>query len=122
MKKLLILLLCLPTFIYSQTDISGIISANQTWTIAWSPYTVTGNVLVNSGVTLTIEAGVTVKLDDNKAIVINGALIANGSTSNRIIFTSNQTNPQTGDWANIKFNSSATSSSWNSNNIYLLAV
>ena len=42
------------------TDVSGNISSNTTWSLANSPYIVTGHILVPSGVTLTIEAGVTV--------------------------------------------------------------
>ena len=38
------------------TQVSGIISTNTTWTEANSPYTFSGNVLVNSGVTLIIGA------------------------------------------------------------------
>ena len=48
------------------TDVSGTISSNTTWSLANSPYVVTGNILVNSGVTLTIEAGVTIKFDSGK--------------------------------------------------------
>ena len=34
------------------TDVSGNISSNTTWSLANSPYVVTGNILVASGVTL----------------------------------------------------------------------
>ena len=36
---------------------SGVISSDATWTQANSPYSLTGNVLVDTGVTLTIQAG-----------------------------------------------------------------
>ena len=53
-------------------DVSGAISSNQTWTLAGSPFTVTGSVLVSEGVTLTIEAGVDKDLlndeDVNRAV------------------------------------------------------
>ncbi len=48
--------------IVAQTNVSGIISTNTTWTLAGSPYIMTGGILVSSGVTLTIEAGVTIQI------------------------------------------------------------
>jgi hypothetical protein len=64
-------------------NVTGIIASNQTWTQANSPYTLTGNVLVYNGVTLTIEAGVTVNLG-NYYIEVNGTLQAIGSSTNLI--------------------------------------
>ena len=90
------------------TPVSGIISSNTTWTVSASPYIVTGNVLVNSGVTLIIEPGVIVKFDTDKAIQINGELIAVGTDGNMIVFTSNQTEPAAGDWAYIFFSDTST--------------
>ena len=100
------------TTIQSQTNVSGALSSDTTWSLSNSPYTVTGNVLVLDEVTLTIEAGVVIKLQNNVGIVVNGTLIANGNETNRIIFTSDIADPQPGDWANIKFTSSAMPSSW----------
>ncbi|MCH7764668.1 MAG: choice-of-anchor D domain-containing protein, partial [Candidatus Marinimicrobia bacterium] len=50
----------------SGTGVSGIISTNTTWALANSPYIITDDVLVDIGVTLTIEAGVTVKVESGK--------------------------------------------------------
>ena len=103
MKKLLLILFCLPTFIYSQTNIGGVISANQTWTIAGSPYTAINNILVSDSVTLTINPGVEVRFDAGKVLQIDGELIAQGTDSNKITFTSNESNPASGDWGGIVF-------------------
>ncbi len=65
------------------TDVIGIISSDTTWTKANSPYSLTGPVLVNNGVTLTIEPGVTVNLNDYY-IHVNGTLTAIGSSSDPI--------------------------------------
>jgi len=45
------------------TDVSGVINTNTLWNLDGSPYIVTGGVLVESGATLTIEAGVEVRFD-----------------------------------------------------------
>ncbi|MEM2281086.1 MAG: hypothetical protein QXZ68_03740, partial [Candidatus Bathyarchaeia archaeon] len=42
----------------SGTAVKGIISTNTTWTLANSPYVLTGPVLVNRSAVLTIEPGV----------------------------------------------------------------
>ena len=48
------------------TYVSGIILSDTTWTVADSPYIVTGNILVKNGVTLTIEPDVAVKFNSDK--------------------------------------------------------
>ena len=48
--------------VQASTDVTGIISSDTTWTKANSPYTFTGAVGIGSGVTLTIEPGVTVNI------------------------------------------------------------
>src|SRR5688572_14157971 len=96
-----VLLLCFTGS--AQTNVSGFISANTTWNLAGSPYIVTGNALVSSGYTLTIEPGVVVKFNTDKALQIDGELIAIGTAANRITFTSNQAAPAAGDWAKIHF-------------------
>jgi len=103
-----------PSFIFSflllfaiealaQTNVSGYILSNTTWTLAGSPYIVTGNALVINGVTLTIEPGVVVKFDSTKALQVDGELIANGTAQNRITFTSTQAVPAPGGWGRIQF-------------------
>ncbi len=103
------------------TNVSGVISANTTWSLANSPYLVTGDVTVNPGITLTIEPGVVVKFHASKNLIINGALNAIGTTENRIIFTSikddnvagdsnydgTATWPRPGDWSSIQFGASS---------------
>src|SRR5260370_42249315 len=73
------------------TNVSGGIYNNTTWTLANSPYIVVDTVAVFPGVTLTIEAGVTVKFADNQSLWIksNAHLIAIGTITDSITFTSN---------------------------------
>ncbi len=89
---------------FSQTPVSGIISSNTSWTTANSPYIITGNVLLDSGYTLTIQPGVIVKFDSLKCLQIGGTLTAIGTSSNPITFTSNQTNHVAGYWGYVLFN------------------
>jgi hypothetical protein len=106
MKKLCALVAHLIVFsalASAQTNVSGFINANTTWTLAGSPYIVTGNALLSQGFTLTIDPGVVVKFDNNNALQIDGQLIAIGTVNQRIIFTSNQASPQPGDWAKLHF-------------------
>ena len=93
----------------SDTNVSGIITSDTTWTQANSPYTFTGPVAVNAGVTLTIQAGVTVNIG-GYYLQVNGTLYARGSDSNRIYFNSN-TNAVNNAVCVISFTSS--SINWN---------
>ncbi len=91
----------------AQTIVGGPISSDTTWNIAGSPYIVQSNVAVLSGVTLTIDSGVTVKFDFAKSIQISGTLRAIGCLSQPIIFTTNVNPPLPGRWGYILFNSSS---------------
>ena len=95
----------------------GFYFSNVTLTAA-SPgpvYYVIGDVFIQPGVTLTIEPGVTVMFAANhdtlnggdyfydSEILCEGNLIAVGTQSDSISFTSSSSTPQKGDWGQIKF-------------------
>ena len=86
--------------VQAETEVRGIIFSDTTWTKANSPYALTGNILVNSEVTLTIEAGASVSLN-SYYIQVDGTLVAKGSSANKIHF----------DLGSIKFEES--SNDWN---------
>src|ERR1044071_476435 len=91
----------------AQTNVSGGIYTNATWTKANSPYIVVDTVVVFPGVTLTIEPGVTVKFADGNTLEIRqGTLVALGNSVDSITFTSNSTSPHAGIWKGIVFNKS----------------
>lgn len=113
--SLLFFVCFIPAVAVAQTQVTSNITSNTTWTRANSPYLVTNNVLVATGITLTIEPGVQVKFGENIGLVVNGKIVAVGTTSSRILFTSNKETPQKGDWASIKLTSSATGSTWDTN-------
>ncbi len=93
-----------------QTNVSGNIIMNTTWTLANSPYIVVDTVVVMPGIALTINPGVTVKFADNKRIEIRQAkIISIGTASDSITFTSNNILPTTGIYGGIYINSDTTS-------------
>ncbi len=83
----------------------GSITEDTTWTLAGSPYTVTGNLTVFDGATLTVEPGVTISINAtfNNAIsiVVSGQITARGQVAAPITFLG-------GDPAVIEFTSFAT--------------
>jgi len=87
------------------TNVSGPIVIDTIWDLGGSPYIVTGDVTVLSGVTLTIEPGVIVKFDGFYSISVNGTLIAIGTETDRINITSNNLTPNPGNWFRIQINS-----------------
>ena len=92
----------------SMAEVGGVIDTDTTWTVANSPYVVTSSVLVQQGVTLTINPGVEVKFNGGTSLRIDGELIAQGASDNKITFTSNQTTPDLGDWGCIFFTNTST--------------
>lgn len=105
MKKTLMLLLCCGIFqANAATNVSGIISSNTTWTKANSPYIVNGDLSVDSAVTLTIEPGVTVRVDKNYFFYVDGKIIAEGTLTDSILFMANTVSDSTfyAQWEGIK--------------------
>lgn len=89
------------------TDVSGPILSNTTWTLAGSPYIVTGAIIVGGNATLTIDPGVTVKVNTGLGITVGhatwgiGTLRAVGTPVQKITFTSNTLPGQPGQWNSI---------------------
>lgn len=77
---------------------------DETWSGLES---LTENVIVPSGITLTIDPGTIVEFSAGAGIelLIDGTLIANGILGNEITFTSNSGTPLKGDWTWIRFSS-----------------
>ncbi|MFD0798932.1 multidrug transporter [Maribacter chungangensis] len=86
------------------TPASGSITENLTLE-ASKEYILNGATIVASGAVLTIEPGTVIKAQAGPNVYLaveQGAqIIANGTSSNPIIFTSNSTTPSAGDWGGI---------------------
>lgn len=121
----------------ASTDVPSVINLDTTWTKANSPYELKGPMLVSNGITLTVEPGATVNLNDYY-IQVNGTLNARGSSTDTIHFNggiirlteySNNWNEQTGlgciiENANLSKTSIEISNSpkINNNSIYEISV
>ena len=107
MKKALLLLAFLVTAlcaVNAQIVVSGDITTNTTWTKN-NTYLLSGFVYVTNGAVLTIEPGTVIKGDKNtkgSLIITRGAKInASGTSSEPIVFTSNEPTPTYGDWGGV---------------------
>lgn len=79
---------------FAQTNVSGGIYQNTTWTLAGSPYLMTGSMVVFPNATLTIEPGVEVRVTPDysfntgnfRYLEVRGTLIAIGTDTAPITF------------------------------------
>jgi len=87
----------------------GIFSTDTTLT-SGRVYDVLGNIIVPTGVTLTIEPGVTLRFvaGFNSRLQVDGALLIQGSAGLPVILTSGQTVPAPNDWQGIYISATAT--------------
>lgn len=79
----------------------GTLLTDEVWTAAAGPYRVTGTITIPAGRTLTLAPGVTVFLDGDCGIVVQGRLVAQGDEYRRIRLTRR---PGDADlWAGVRF-------------------
>ncbi|MBI2025543.1 lamin tail domain-containing protein, partial [Candidatus Kaiserbacteria bacterium] len=108
---------------------SRTITANKTLTAAESPYLIDRpGLTINAGATLTLEPGVVIKITrpQEPKLTVRGAIIANGTALNPVVFTSfaddlyggdmnadgATTTPAAGDWSQILIENPSTGSSF----------
>ncbi len=107
MKRTFTLLICFMVacvMLRAQVVVSGDITTNTTWTKN-NTYLLQGFVYVTNGAKLTIEAGTVIKgekASKGSLIITRGTqLIADGTASEPIVFTSNESTPNYGDWGGL---------------------
>lgn len=98
----------------AQTSVSGSIAANTRWTQGSSPYVLSGDVTVQGGAVLTIDAGVTVYMTSGASLTVqSGGIQAIGSSTIPIRVLSDKTRQGVpaapGDWNQWVFASGTTS-------------
>ena len=90
------------------TGIGGSITQDTTWQ---GTVLITETTTVESGATVTIIPGTTVKFkhyrgyrepENRLSLIVSGALIAEGTAENPIYFTSDAPDPQNGDWSMVR--------------------
>jgi len=102
-------LICIHSNSQTTLDVSGYIIESTIWSD--DTIKVTGDVVVNENVTLTIAPGTWVKFQGNYGIEINGYLIAEGVPGDTIIFTRTNTlgfmnySDNQGGWKGLAFRS-----------------
>jgi len=99
----------------------GNISSDTTWPAVDGPFIVTGDVTIDTGATLTIEAGTEIRtatcdaantgIDGSRIeIIVEGILDAAGTSGNEVVFRSGDPSPAKSDWYGIRFQNTADSS------------
>ncbi|MGQ9608155.1 MAG: right-handed parallel beta-helix repeat-containing protein [bacterium] len=86
---------------------SGTLTADEVWS---GKILVDGDVTIPKGNVLTIESGATIKFAKATKMLVDGTLLANGQVNRAITLTSNESNPQPGDWEGIIFTQSSQNS------------
>jgi len=96
----LVAVLVVAGFTSAATDIAGTITSDATWTVAGSPYRLTGNTTIASGVIVTVRPKVQVIAQGNYQLTVQGKLRCLGTRSRPVVFKS--TSPTTpGSWAGV---------------------
>jgi len=85
----------------------GTLNDDTTWSGLVVPYVVTADLTVARGVTFTVEAGTTVEFGAYDGLYVYGVLVADGTGSSPILFTSDQITPTAGYWDGIQVGSSS---------------
>ncbi len=101
--KVLFYFLALPCTLSAQVHVAGELTQNATWSGA---VIVDSNVIVPTGIVLTIEPGTIVQMKNAVSIIIYGQLLADGTDASQIRFTRTASGIR---WKQIRFADAADS-------------
>ncbi len=114
MQHVRYILISLFIFIFSISAFADVwstskITSNTTWTKnnasgdgVWIVDVPNDSLIIDTGATLTIEPGVTVKFHDDVLFLVKGAIIAEGTSQDSIIFTLDDAPGSATEWSGIK--------------------
>lgn len=95
----------------AQTNIDTDVTSTTTWTTSGSPYLISSTIRVTTGATLTIEPGVIIRMGTGTSLLVEGALVADGTDVDKVLFTSAAATPAAGDWNGIEFRNTSNAGS-----------
>lgn len=78
--------ICTHSLLMATTYVGQSIDQNTTWTKSKSPYIITTDLIVEKGITLSLEQGTKVFFSKETQLIVSGNLVANGSKSQKISF------------------------------------
>ncbi|MCB1121330.1 MAG: Ig-like domain-containing protein, partial [Verrucomicrobiae bacterium] len=102
---------------------SGNIASDRNWNVTAVPYQLSNSAAIDAGATLTLSAGVIVKMLQADSLNVNGNLVSQGTPGSPVIFTSVNdntvggdtynnpvANPVPGSWGQLNINATSTGS------------
>jgi hypothetical protein len=106
--RVLFMLILSITYVHAQTNVSGTISSSTQWTLAGSPYVLSGAVSLDGGAILTVDAGALIYMGSNSAFTVKaGKLLMQGTSVAPIQIASDQLRlgqtAAAGDWGQWTF-------------------
>lgn len=109
----------------ASTNVSGHITTDTEWTTAGSPYILTGTLWVDSGVTLTIDAGVYVLFNSEfRQMYVDGTILADGTSGSPVVIDSqahyngSSCSSDANQWWNLNIQSGNNASTFTYTDIY----
>jgi len=83
--------------LWSQTTVNSDLLVNTTWTDSQSPIVISNSIRIDSGVVLTINPGVVVRVADQSTLTVEGILRALGTETDSVFFQADNQ-----DWGGIQ--------------------